>query len=262
MKMTKEQRDELKAIAEFEPTGDNFSDRVNQQVTNEADLKAVARQAILDLLADLEAEELMSHTLRHHLMSREAELAATRQQLVYEFNGDEVPVFRSGVDTPHELESAVDAERCQGLIGLIRQLRQQLAEAQAKLSEAADDIEGWGAYASQYFQEKHDLAGVVAEYRNADTTALQSAIEQAVAPWRSALAAMCEEFRGHDLPYGSIAYKQANDLLYGRVESGLSAKEAPFNFDMESLEASLASGPASAEDIAELERELHTVEES
>lgn len=35
------------------------------------------------------------------------------------------------------------------------------------LAEAADDIESWGAYASDYFQKKHDLAGCVAKYRAA-----------------------------------------------------------------------------------------------
>ena len=33
------------------------------------------------------------------------------------------------------------------------------------LAEAAEDIECWGAYASEYFQHKHDLAGCVAKYR-------------------------------------------------------------------------------------------------
>lgn len=35
------------------------------------------------------------------------------------------------------------------------------------LAEAADDIESWGAYATDYFQKKHDLQGCVAKYRNA-----------------------------------------------------------------------------------------------
>lgn len=40
------------------------------------------RHAIPDeAQAALDAERLMSHTLRHHLMSRDAELAATRKQL-------------------------------------------------------------------------------------------------------------------------------------------------------------------------------------
>jgi hypothetical protein len=40
-----------------------------------------------------------------------------------------------------------------------RDLIQRLANA---LHDAADDVEGWGNYASSYFQEKHDLPGNVA----------------------------------------------------------------------------------------------------
>lgn len=32
--------------------------------------------------------------------------------------------------------------------------------------EAIDEIEGWGAYAGDYFQEKWDLGGTVARLRN------------------------------------------------------------------------------------------------
>jgi hypothetical protein len=40
-----------------------------------------------------------------------------------------------------------------------RDLIQRLSNA---LHDAADDVEGWGNYASSYFQEKHDLASNVA----------------------------------------------------------------------------------------------------
>jgi hypothetical protein len=40
-----------------------------------------------------------------------------------------------------------------------RDFIQRLANA---LHDAADDVEGWGNYASSYFQEKHDLLGNVA----------------------------------------------------------------------------------------------------
>ena len=33
------------------------------------------------------------------------------------------------------------------------------------LKEAADDIEEWGAYADEYFREKHNLAACVEKYR-------------------------------------------------------------------------------------------------
>jgi hypothetical protein len=53
------------------------------------------------------------------------------------------------------------------------QLRQQLAQPAGKvgdeiaewLEEAAEQIASWGAYASEYFQEKHDLSADVEEFR-------------------------------------------------------------------------------------------------
>lgn len=33
------------------------------------------------------------------------------------------------------------------------------------LDEAADSIANWGAYASEYFQDKHDLAGDIKRFR-------------------------------------------------------------------------------------------------
>ena len=47
------------------------------------------------------------------------------------------------------------------------QQRQRIAKLENLLSEAADDIEGWGSYAGEYFQQKHDMAGDVARYRTA-----------------------------------------------------------------------------------------------
>jgi uncharacterized membrane protein len=32
------------------------------------------------------------------------------------------------------------------------------------LAECKDDMDGWGQYASEYFQEKHDLNGCIAKY--------------------------------------------------------------------------------------------------
>jgi hypothetical protein len=41
-----------------------------------------------------------------------------------------------------------------------------LGEAVGLLREAVEDIEDWGGYASQYFQDKHDLRGCIATYRD------------------------------------------------------------------------------------------------
>lgn len=55
-----------------------------------------------------------------------------------------------------------------------RQLERELVAAEARekrlreaLAEAIDSVESWAAYATEYFQEKHDLAGNLAALRAA-----------------------------------------------------------------------------------------------
>lgn len=50
---------------------------------------------------------------------------------------------------------------------IIRELKAENAKLRDYLSQAANDIEDWGAYASEYFQDKHDLVGCVARYHAA-----------------------------------------------------------------------------------------------
>jgi len=69
----------------------------------------------------------------------------------------------------------------------VQKLRQSRAEVYQRLDETEDDIE----------QLNRKL--------------IQS--EALVKELRDVLKAMCEEFRGHDLPYGSKAYLAANQLL-------------------------------------------------
>lgn len=46
-------------------------------------------------------------------------------------------------------------------------LQEKVAALRMLLSDAADEIGEWGAYASGYFQDKHDLAGCVAKFKDA-----------------------------------------------------------------------------------------------
>ena len=46
-------------------------------------------------------------------------------------------------------------------------LRAELTNAKKELEEAADDIEAWGAYAGDYFKDKHDLEGDVRRVKDA-----------------------------------------------------------------------------------------------
>jgi len=55
--------------------------------------------------------------------------------------------------TDHETARAADKAR--------------IAELEGVLADATQEVEEWGAYASEYFQEKHDLAGTVARFRAA-----------------------------------------------------------------------------------------------
>lgn len=43
----------------------------------------------------------------------------------------------------------------------------EIDRLRAPLLEAIEDIESWAGYASEYFQDKHDLKGCVARYRAA-----------------------------------------------------------------------------------------------
>ena len=52
----------------------------------------------------------------------------------------------------HEADKLLKSE-CEGL--------------RESLTHAADEVESWGAYASDYFQQKHDLAGTVLKVRQA-----------------------------------------------------------------------------------------------
>jgi hypothetical protein len=49
----------------------------------------------------------------------------------------------------------------------IANLQRELSAARQLLAEAVDDIDDWASYASDYFREKHDLAGALARYRAA-----------------------------------------------------------------------------------------------
>ena len=144
MRLTKEQRAELKALAENDIDGGFVSMYVIER--HHWSQLGTFREALPALLADLEEAE--------------AEIGVANRRA----EGAELLAQDSIADLAAE--------------------RQKLAEAQAKLEEAAEDIEGWGSYASQYFQEKHDLSGTVTKYRNLDTSALSAAIEAAEEPYK------------------------------------------------------------------------------
>lgn len=53
-----------------------------------------------------------------------------------------------------------------------------LAVAGGRLEEAANEIEGWGAYADEYFQKKHLLSEVVQSFRDDAKDAAEAAMKE------------------------------------------------------------------------------------
>ena len=62
----------------------------------------------------------------------------------------------AGLKTGYEAYEQVNAE-----------LKAEVDGLRKSLLDAAEEIDAWGSYASDYFQEKHDLAGCVAKFHAA-----------------------------------------------------------------------------------------------
>jgi hypothetical protein len=72
------------------------------------------------------------------------------------------------------------------------------AELITALHDAADDVEGWGNYASSYFQEKHDLAGNIAKiHAQADQARAALAQPEPQGPTDEELDAVWDEEAGY-----------------------------------------------------------------
>jgi predicted RNase H-like nuclease (RuvC/YqgF family) len=81
--------------------------------------------------------------------------------------GTELEHLRQNANYDHRLRAEHQSlmDRDAQMTDALLAAEARVKELEAKLSEAADEIESWGAYASEYFQEKHDLPGVVREFR-------------------------------------------------------------------------------------------------
>ena len=80
----------------------------------------------------------------------------TNDLLTVETERDHLKAEVAGLKTGYEAYEQVNA----GLKAEVEGLRKSLLDA-------AEEIDAWGSYASDYFQEKHDLAGCVAKFHAA-----------------------------------------------------------------------------------------------
>lgn len=67
--------------------------------------------------------------------------------------------YAKGMNLQQCTESWLEYERARVDAAMAR-----LRVAVAKLKEAREDIDNWAGYASEYFVEKHDLAGCLRSY--------------------------------------------------------------------------------------------------
>ena len=110
-----------------------------------------------------EAARSENATLRQRIAELEERLELTHH---YELIDGEAQL----VETPPERRSpSVDAVACRdSTIDLLnefnRRQSRRIAELEGALKDAREDIEDWAGYASEYFQDKHDLKGVLAKY--------------------------------------------------------------------------------------------------
>lgn len=80
----------------------------------------------------------------------------TNDLLTVETERDHLKAEVAGLKTGYEAYERVNAE-----------LKAEVDGLRKSLLDAAEEIDAWGSYASDYFQEKHDLAGCVAKFHAA-----------------------------------------------------------------------------------------------
>ena len=81
------------------------------------------------------------------------------QRIVMRFTPEYEAMVRAAINPQYIDQRGTESYERATLLAVIDSLRNLL-------DEAADDVQDWGGYASQYFQDKHNLAACVAKYRN------------------------------------------------------------------------------------------------
>ena len=106
-------------------------------------------------------EEPRSRHGFHDLPSRVKTVVGERDQLKAE-----VEALKGLKALAEEASELYRADKVR-LSGLLNDTRGEVRSLRKLLLEASEEVATWGAYASEYFQEKHDLAGCVARLHDA-----------------------------------------------------------------------------------------------
>lgn len=190
---------------------------------------AAAICELMDEVDEVEDLALQRHRASEHWHSEcvklKADLARASSQITHWRNNHDNVLAKLRLFTQREDLPVDRIPAYQHVLDLER----QLAEAQAQMQNVNDCFdaaadEGLFERIAECGHSPGDgsLADLVQRRllfapKTEPHIALSAAIADAVELWRKALADMCEEFRGHDLPYGSAAYRNANALLNGHT---------------------------------------------
>ena len=153
----------------------------------------------------------------------ENELDNLKSLVVMEFNEDEVPIFTQGYH-PHELTTAVTADRCSVLVKIITDLRAQLAAAQPKVKVIAEslydrtgDIKDFNTVLIRRdaLQELEEACAVQPVQVNAMLVEALEAVEKLEHEALVALSEATYELKvGNTYTTATDTYKANNDLIH------------------------------------------------
>ena len=129
-----------------------------------AKFMVAARDGVLALIAENERLERknanQSESIREYqdlVMGGDVSLGMLKADIrVTTGERDQLRAEVAGLKTGYEAYERVNAE-----------LKAEVDGLRKSLLDAAEEIDAWGSYASDYFQEKHDLAGCVAKFHAA-----------------------------------------------------------------------------------------------
>ena len=124
-------------------------------IIDKAKLKALVEQGSLPPIITALIEEI--ERLEGSVQSLiQMERNTGNRAIEYAGKCDQLHAEVAGLKTGYEAYERVNAE-----------LKAEVEELRKSLLDAAEEIDAWGSYASDYFQEKHDLAGCVAKFHAA-----------------------------------------------------------------------------------------------
>lgn len=118
----------------------------------------MSESRLMQILASL-ARRSPLRTL-HTICETQHQISTRKLEQYLEPIGDELAGFAFNLRQDYDaLRKELDTLRTAN-----QRLEGEVARLKAALDEAAQDIAEWGAYASDYFQEKHGLDGCIAKY--------------------------------------------------------------------------------------------------